>query len=134
MSSISLENRFAIYDLLARYSHYVDEYNSEGWSGLFLEDGKITGVPTPSIGRQAVYDRCEALKTDPRKMRHSTTNVYFEDGANDEKATVKAYGLVTNWAVKPPQPEIFAIYRYDLVNTAEGWKIAEMNVHTPYRD
>ena len=132
MTTISVENRLAIHELIAEYSHCVDNYRGEDWAGLFLEDGKLVGTDNPFLGRQALIDQSDALKRGPTEYRHVITNVFIEPGAKDEHAVASAYGTVVDWAKKPPLMSIFVEYRFELVKRDDKWQIAELRVHMPY--
>ena len=132
MTSISVENRLAIHELIAEYSHRVDNYRGKDWSELFLEDGRLDGVEPPMIGRQAFVDQSNRLKAGPTEYRHLITNVYLLPGATDERAVAMAYGTVADWATSPPVMAIFVEYRFELVKRSDGWKIARMAINRPY--
>jgi len=132
VTTISVENRLAVHELIAEYSHRVDNYRGREWSELFLEDGRLVGVEPPLAGRQAFVDQSARLKAGPTEYRHLITNVYLLPGASDERAVAKAYGTVADWAPSPPVMAIFVEYTFSLVNTGGGWKIAEMQINRPY--
>ncbi len=132
MAGISLQNRLIIHELIAEYSHHVDNYRGDDWANLFVEEGKLTGIPNPIIGRQAFVDKARELQQGDKEYRHSISNVYLEPGATDEHAVVRAYGLVSDWAKTPPEMSMFVEYRFDVINTNSAWKILEMQVHNPY--
>src|SRR5262245_61069504 len=114
MTTISVENRLAIHELIAEYSHRVDNYRGKDWSELFLEDGRLDGVEPPLTGRQAFVDQSHRLKAGPTEYRHLITNVYLLPGATDEQAVAMAYGTVADWALSPPVMSIFVEYCFEL--------------------
>ena len=132
MAKISLENRLAVYELIARYSHEVDNYRGEGWADLFLEDGKLLGPANPFLGRQAFINQARSLKERGIKYRHVISNIYLDDDSSDEAATAHAYGVVSEWSVKPAKMDIFVNYRFDVVKRGDQWKFAVVNVDMPY--
>lgn len=134
MSEISLQNRMAIHELIAEYSHHVDNYRGEAWANLFVEEGKLLGIPNPMIGRQAFIDKALELRNGEKEYRHSITNVYLEPGATNELAVARAYGLVSDWAKAPPVIAMFVEYRFEVINRNDDWKIMEMHVHRPYKN
>lgn len=134
MTAISLENRIAVHELIAEYSHHVDNYRGKEWSELFVEGGKLLGEGIALQGRQAFIAQAQSLKAGEMEYRHSITNVYLEPGSDNERAFARAYGLVSDWAKTPPLMAIFVEYRFELVKLAGQWKIAEMHVHMPYND
>lgn len=134
MSTISIENRLAIFELIAEYSHRVDNYRGEDWAELFLEDGRLIGTEPRLEGRQAFVDQSARLRAGPTEYRHLITNVYLLPGATDERAGAMAYGTVADWGVKPPVMAIFVEYRFDLVRQGGEWKIAEIEIRRPYEE
>lgn len=134
MTTISVENRLAIHELIAEYSHRVDNYRGIEWSELFLEDGRLVGVEPPLVGRQAFVAQSDSLKAGPTEYRHIITNVFISPGATDERAIALAYGTVADWAFSPPIMAIFVEYRFELVNLDDGWRIAELEIKRPYKN
>lgn len=132
MTGISVENRLSIHELIAEYSHCVDNYRGEDWARLFLEDGKLVGTDNPFFGRQALIDQAEKLKEGPTEYRHLISNVFIQPGATDEHAVALAYGTVADWVHKPAVMSIFVEYRFEVVRHDARWQIAELRVHMPY--
>ncbi len=132
MSAISLENRLAVYELIARYAHEVDNYRGEGWADLFLEDGRLISPGAPHIGRQALINQAKSLQDRGMKYRHVITNIYLSDNATDEHAVANAYGTVTEWSRVPAEVGIFADYRFEMVNRDGQWKFVQVTVSMPY--
>ncbi|MFV8817963.1 nuclear transport factor 2 family protein [Haliea sp. E17] len=132
MSGISLENRIAIYELIARYSFCVDNYRGEDWADLFLPDGRLVGADIELNGKAGLVGQSDMLKAGPTEYRHVITNVFVEEGATDESAVANAYGTVADWATIPAKEVIFVEYRFDVVRRDGVWKIAEARVHMPY--
>ncbi|TGD71295.1 nuclear transport factor 2 family protein [Mangrovimicrobium sediminis] len=134
MSGISLENRLAVHELIASYSYPVDNYRGEDWADLFLEDGRLLGPDIHLQGRDAFVRKAQDLQAGSTEYRHCISNVVVESESTDERAQARAYGAVSDWATRPAVLSIFVEYRFELHNTAQGWKIAEMRVHMPYAD
>lgn len=132
MSELSLENRLLIHELIAEYSHHVDNYRAEEWADMFLEEGKILGFQPPVIGPDGFFKQVRWLKRGKTEFRHSITNIYLEAGATNEHVFACAYGLVTNWAEKPAELAMFVEYRFEFVKRGERWKIALLTAHFPY--
>lgn len=133
MTTISVANRLAVHELIAQYSHCVDNYRGEAWSELFVEGGRLIGVEPALEGRQAFVAQSKRLQAGPTEYRHLITNVYLLPGATDERAVARAYGTVADWAMSPPAMAIFVEYRFDLVKRGDGWKIAEIEINRPYQ-
>jgi hypothetical protein len=133
MTRISVENRLAVHELIAEYSHRVDNYRGEAWSELFVEAGRLIGVEPALEGRQAFVNQSNNLQAGPTEYRHLITNVYLLPGATDQRAVAMAYGTVADWALSPPAMAIFVEYRFDLVKQGDEWKIAEIEINRPYQ-
>ncbi|GIX30597.1 MAG: hypothetical protein KatS3mg124_1069 [Porticoccaceae bacterium] len=131
MIDLAAEERLAIQDLIARYAFFTDQYQGEAWSQLFLEEGVLEGLPEPLVGREALAAKNVELKEGPTEYRHFITNLYLESGAAD-RAVARAYGLVLDWALRPPSLAMFVEYRFDLVKRGGQWKIARVVVIRPY--
>ncbi len=129
---ISLENRLAIYELIARYAHCCDNYRSEEWAAMFVKDGILGFGPNPMVGQQAIADKSDALREGPTEYRHVITNIYLDDQATNVRATARAYGTVMDWATQPPRIAIFADYRFEVVFEDGRWKFAFVEVGLPY--
>ena len=132
MTTISVDNRLAIHELIAEYAHCVDNYRGEAWSELFIVGGRLIGVEPALEGRQAFIDQSRRLRAGPTEYRHVITNVFLLPGASNERATAMAYGTVADWAPSPPVRAIFVEYRFDLVRQGDAWKIAEIAINRPY--
>lgn len=133
MTTISVDNRLAVHELIAEYSHCVDNYRGEAWAALFEKGGRLVGVEPPLVGRQAFIDQSARLKAGPTEYRHLITNVYLLPGASNMKAEAMAYGTVADWAVSPPAMAIFVEYKFSLVKQGDSWKIAEAAINRPYQ-
>ena len=132
MTALTLENRLAIHELIARYSHCVDNDRGVEWSELFTADGRLDGMEPPLVGREAFVRQSEKLRSGPTEYRHIISNVYILPGATDEQAVARAYGTVADWATVPAAMAIFVEYRFELVRRADGWKIARLLIERPY--
>jgi len=132
MTALSLENRLAIHELIARYSHCVDNYRGVDWSELFTEDGSLVGMEPPLVGREAFVRQSDKLRAGPTEYRHIISNVYILPDATDEQAVARAYGTVVDWAASPASVAIFVEYRFELVKRGDSWKIARMSIDRPY--
>jgi 3-phenylpropionate/cinnamic acid dioxygenase small subunit len=132
MTALSLESRLAIHELIARYSHWLDNYRGVDWSELFTEDGSLVGMEPPLVGREAFVRQSDKLRAGPTEYRHIISNVYILPDATDEQAVARAYGTVVDWAASPVAVSIFVEYQFELVKRGDGWKIARMSIDRPY--
>lgn len=117
-------DRLDILDLFARYCHSVDHDDADGWASLFMQQGvfEIAGAI-----RLEGYDQ---LRTMPGiahehgggKWRHQITDVIIADGGAADAASVRAYGLVTDWR-DGGKPVSFGDYEVKLRRLKCGWRI-----------
>ena len=133
MTALSLENRLAIHELIARYSHCVDNYRGVEWSNLFTEDGCLVGMEPPLVGREAFVNQSDKLRAGATEYRHIISNVYILPDATDEQAVARAYGTVADWATTPATLAIFVEYQFELVKRGADWKIARLSIDRPYQ-
>jgi len=132
MSELSLENRLTIHELIAEYSHHVDNYRVEEWADMFLEDGKILGFEPGVHGPDGFYKQVRWLKKGKMEFRHNITNIYLESESTNEQVVARAYGLVSDWAEKPVKLTMFVEYRFEFVKRGDRWKIAQVDTDYPY--
>ncbi|MCR9137219.1 MAG: nuclear transport factor 2 family protein [Alphaproteobacteria bacterium] len=115
------ENRFAILDLMARYTLAVDAHDPEGWAATFTEDGIFQNETTQIIGREkiAAYARIHA-KLGTRHITASPLFTITEDGlgAHGQCTTV-----VTVATQKGYRVIMTGLYRDTLVKQNGEWLI-----------
>ena len=84
----SVEDRFAIQDLYARYNAYWDTGDYEAWSRLFTEDGDFRGTigrkAIAQIGPQRDRDGADSAWENPQ---HWTNSMIVEGGAPAPRAS-----------------------------------------------
>jgi SnoaL-like domain len=139
---LSLEDRFEILLLYARYGRCVDGGDGEGYAALFTEDGSFarinaspagsggSGLPPQAFeGRQALIALVHDLaKLFQGKMRHQLTDIHIEPGATPDEASGVCYGLITDWRDGPGRISMHCTYRTTLHRTAEGWRFGKMTL------
>lgn len=124
--NVSIQDRSAATDLLARYCFYVDEGMTEEWLDLWEEDGVFFGTRSaPVVGH-------EALRASPEGslaggMRHYLCNVFLDYADSEDEITAIGYNLILSWK---NSPAIFAnaVVRYTLVRRGDRWKIKSNQV------
>ena len=97
---LSAEDRFAILDLIARYSKAADERDVEGTVALYTEDGHIDGDFTTGRGVEGLRADLPAIfEMEGTLKRHISTN-HIMDG-DDETATVRSMLVVLEGEMAP---------------------------------
>ena len=131
---MSLEDRFAILDVIGRYSQAWDAKDADAYAGCFAEDG-IVEVYTPAreepvqrhVGRAAIHAWAHRRLTGGLasvRTRHHQTGVVFLD-LTPEAARTRSTLLETH--VRPedraPRPMFTGVYQDRWRKTAEGWRL-----------
>lgn len=100
ISSVDLQTRLDVQELLSRWCHYLDHGQSQEWSRLFTLDSRVDAGPLGTFtGRdeiaqlpQRVADKGQGL------WRHHLSNMMFERTGNLRELKVSAYCLTTDWS------------------------------------
>ncbi|KZS49584.1 nuclear transport factor 2 family protein [Rhizobium anhuiense] len=108
-----------INQILSLWAHLVDNHAWDRFGEVFTEDAyfdsSVFGF-APVTGIAAI---CHMASQEGHAKAHHTTNVYVQEGAGDEIATVsKGLGLLSNGAVAS------VTYTDRLRRTPEGWRLA----------
>lgn len=121
MAALSLEDRLALHELLARYTHYLDFGQIEKMGEIWTEDCRFQ-VPVANIdiaGLANLQGFFQQTMAAVPNIRHVVSNIYVEESA--EGATLHAY-LATLDAAEH-RVTMFARYRDECVKTPAGWRI-----------
>jgi 3-phenylpropionate/cinnamic acid dioxygenase small subunit len=128
---ISVEDRIAIHELLARFAHCSDFGDWEGLSALYTED-VVTEMDGLSMRYEGIAAQVEHAKDSDRqaegKNRHLNFNLFIEEEAG---AVVARYFFLNMNAGKAPMAASIVVagrMRDTVVRTDEGWKIAHRRV------
>lgn len=125
--TIDLQSRLELHELLARYCHRVDHGDADGWAALFTSDGvfEVAGVMRLQGSEQLRAMPGTVTEHGGGKWRHQITSIVVEPGATADRATVDAYGLVTDWN-DGGKLVTFTDYRIDMLRVGGAWRIAEL--------
>ena len=124
-NELSPEDKLAIAELFARYSHTVDHGETDAWVALFATDGvfEIVGV-TRLEGSDQLRGMPAMLAANGKgKWRHQLTDIVSD--AADGGAAAKAYGLVTDWGAGG-KAVTFAEYEARLRRIGAEWRFAQL--------
>lgn len=123
---LSIEDRFAIQDLYARYCAYVDTYDIERWADTFTEDAVLDSYQRHD-GRAAIaaYGRILVEKRDTKpwvSRQHWTNNLVVE--GDDKTASALCYLVVVGKSKATGEFAVFTqgTYQDDLVKAGGAWK------------
>ena len=120
------EDRLAIHELLARYSHTIDRRDYDGWIDCFVPEGTLVSAVGVSTGHAALRTfaaNYEASRARLPNARHYMTNIACEiDG---DRATARSYVQIT--VSEPRGVRIVFTGQYDdvLAKTGGAWRFVE---------
>ena len=129
---MSVEDKLAILECLAAYSHTLDNGDDEGWVQLCTEDAVwesyAAGADKPNIhyeGHTGIREFAAVMRArSGTQVRHLKLNTLFLE-LTAETARIRSTGVLT--AKAPGQPAAVALtglYDETLKKTPAGWRIA----------
>jgi hypothetical protein len=134
-----VEDKLAILECLAFYSHTLDNGDDEGWVQLFTPDAVwesfAKGADTPTLryeGHDGIRKFAASMRarSDGRQVRHCKVNTIFVE-LTDDLARIRSNGLLTMQATgEAPGIALTGIYAETLRKTPAGWRIAHIALHT----
>ena len=137
--SLTLEDKFDIQQLCARYYVSTDEKDVDGFMDCWIDDDEIFFESEFGNfkGRQEIrdFEDNHVHRGMAVGKRHLLGNVIIEDGEDDNTAYVTSY-LVVMEVAEIPQIVATAIYRKSkAVKTDAGWKFVhrKMDVDDGFR-
>jgi len=100
ISTVDLQTKMEVQELLSRFCHYLDHYKTTEWSQLFTTDAVIDG------GHIGIYEGRAEIARIPERVneigggfwRHHLSNVMFARTSEAKELEVKAYCLTTDWS------------------------------------
>jgi hypothetical protein len=134
---ITLEDRFAIYDLLAQYNRTIDLGLAEEWANTFTEDGVFNSFSGPKVGRDeltAFLAEAEQRRLSGERARtqHWVGNIVVEGGPDEVKLWCQHLNVTVDPAGDGDAGRIAVVAYYEDVLRKENgeWRFA---VRTPKR-
>ncbi|MFM7737674.1 MAG: nuclear transport factor 2 family protein [Alphaproteobacteria bacterium] len=128
-NALSLEDRLAIAETIARYCHCVDRGRWDEFPDLFTADGKLDLRPLMGVyeGRDAIRTGfCDVLKPVPITMRHLTSNLVVT-GSGDA-AHAECYVLAITSGEGMPTQQMTGFYDDELVRDGGRWRFRSRRV------
>jgi len=127
--TLSAEDRIALHELIARYSHLLDRGGIDRMGEVFTEDCRFTVAyfDVDIHGLQPLIGFFQPTMAARPSVRHVITNIYTEaTGINT--ADMHAYLQIVDAANNALTAVNF--YHDHCVKTPAGWRIATRNVTT----
>lgn len=120
-AALSLEDRLAIHELLARYGNIVDEREFSRTGEVFTTDARYD-LTDLGLGAATGVAAIVAMWTesDSHPLAHHVTNIEITE---DSDGTVRVYSKIVGVGYKGRVGS--ATYRDIVVPTPDGWRIAE---------
>lgn len=124
---LSTQDYLDIQQLYARYAMTIDSGDAEGWANTFTPDGVFNNS---SRGHDAlvqfVHDWRD--KRNGADRRHWNSNLVLTP--TDEGVSGSVYLLLLDTGVRPPVPNMSAVYEDRLVKTPQGWRFKTRVLHS----
>src|SRR5262249_26211877 len=119
-----------ILDLLARYSHAADGLDPVAYADCFTEDGTFHGRVGMADERK-ISGRENLIAWVGRSMqnrgavqnRHIQTTTTFGQMSETHAVTRTLRLVMRSEGENPPVPGLTSVYRDELVQTPQGWRI-----------
>lgn len=126
-STISIQDRFEIQDILSRFCHALDRNDVRAWQQLFRTDARVCA---PRFG---TYEGIGAINTIPQLVadhgkgawRHYLNNIAMT-GSSHRQVQVDAYCMVSNWRAGGQIVRSWDLHA--LFVKAKIWQIAHLNL------
>jgi hypothetical protein len=132
-----IEDKLAILELLAAYSHTLDNGDDEGWVQLFTADAVWEsferGSEQPTLhyeGHAGIRQFAAAMRArSTGQARHVKVNTVFV-ALTESLARIRSNGVITHKPPgEPPRIALTGIYAETLRKTPTGWRIAQIALH-----
>lgn len=84
---LTIEDRVAIQDLVARYNHAIDLGAAEDWAATFTSDGTFESRGEVHAGADALLAFARGFKERMAGARHWNNNLLIEGDGDEARAT-----------------------------------------------
>jgi 3-phenylpropionate/cinnamic acid dioxygenase small subunit len=100
ISTVDLQTKMEVHELLSRFCHYLDHGKTEEWSQLFTTDAVL------DVASLGLYDGRDEIAQIPQRVtqlgdgfwRHHLSNVMFTRTEQVRELEINAYCLTTDWS------------------------------------
>ncbi len=131
MSALTVADKLAIHELLARSAWAYDEARLDVMEACFTEDAQMRlriaegDVIGPHDGREAVLALIrDAIESQSDQRRHVISNVFFESEEADRAVVVSTLTLL---ATADGETSVLSagLYRDTVTRSADGWRYCD---------
>lgn len=120
--TLSTEDRLAIEELYARYSHCFDTEDGDGYAAVFAPDGRFVRPGLPDlVGTEALAAFVHERHAETPGVSHHVSNVLVEES----EAGVRGRAYVLVLRVVPGEPLILrnlGAYEDELIRVDGAWR------------
>ena len=129
MSTIAIEDRIEVQDLLVRYCHVLDDRDWPAFEDLFTADAVLdfTAFGGPRCGVRELVDFLRSVAAQVPSWQHTISTSLLTAGDGCIKSRCAAQVMMISRNDDGSDHVIFngLWYRDTVVHTARGWRIAE---------
>jgi len=125
-ATLSLEDRLALHELIARYAHLLDLGGVDRLGEIYTQDARfvVAALDVDIQGLPALIDFFDATMAQST-VRHIITNV-FTEATGQDTADLHAYLQIVDSATKAITT--VGVYHDNCIRTPAGWRVAVRNV------
>ena len=131
MTLITLEDKYAIQELVARFAHCSDFGDWAGMEALYAPEivTEMDGIPIKYEGIAAQIEHArESDRQTEGKNRHLHFNIYIEEKAGEVRANYMFLNVNAGKAPMAAQIVVSGRHSDTVVKTDSGWKFAHRRV------
>jgi hypothetical protein len=122
----TIEDQFAIRELVARYNYAIDEGRADEWVNTFVPDGTFESSALGThTGADALLSFAKGY-IEAFPGRHCTSDFVIEIDGDDARS--RCYLIAVNNGTMPPSILATAVYEDVLRRTPDGWRFVHRKV------
>jgi hypothetical protein len=126
-----LIDRQAISDLIHRFGAVLDEQRFDDLALVFAEDAAVTTPGGHAEGIDAIAAQAARNHTPELRTQHLATDLVVDLDGGRARARANYVGVFAVGSGDPapaPQFQIGSVYRFELIRTADGWRLHSMEM------
>ena len=127
----TLEDKFAIEELIARYNQSLDSGDYEAWLACWADDAVFDGLGKVLTGIQAIRGFADGYEVGYRQrlhaLKHFTINILSQIDGN--RTTSSSYVQLTTTSDKGVRVVLTGRYEDDVKRIDGRWRFARRKLH-----